>query len=90
MIESEKIKLERWVVNGEEFEVDSKYQLLEFLGSGAYGVVCSANDKTTNEMVAIKKCKSIFKSRTLAKRTLREVRILRHLHHANVCSFHLP
>ena len=35
-------------------------------------------------MVAIKKCKHIFQSRTLAKRTLREVRLLRLLDHENI------
>jgi mitogen-activated protein kinase 1/3 len=36
------------------------------------------------KMVAIKKCKLIFQSRTLAKRTLREIRLLRHLQHPNI------
>lgn len=35
-------------------------------------------------LVAIKKCKLIFESRTLAKRTLREIRLLRCLSHPNV------
>jgi serine/threonine protein kinase len=38
----------------------------------------------TDTMVAIKKCKLIFQSRTLAKRTLREIRLLRHLSHPNI------
>ena len=54
------------------------------LGAGAYGVVCAAQDSTENNVVAIKKCKKIFQSRTLAKRTLRELRLLRLFDHENV------
>lgn len=53
-------------------------------GAGAYGVVCAAQDSTENNVVAIKKCKKIFQSRTLAKRTLRELRLLRLFDHENV------
>ena len=53
-------------------------------GAGAYGVVCAAQDSTENNVVAIKKCKKIFQSRTLAKRTLRELRLLRLFEHENV------
>ena len=38
----------------------------------------------TKQLIAIKKCKNIFDSRTMAKRTLREVRLLRHISHQNV------
>lgn len=55
-----------------------------YLGAGAYGVVCAAQDTTENCVVAIKKCKKIFQSRTLAKRTLRELRLLRLLDHENI------
>jgi Protein kinase domain len=55
-----------------------------FSGAGAYGVVCAAQDSTENNVVAIKKCKKIFQSRTLAKRTLRELRLLRLFDHENV------
>jgi serine/threonine protein kinase len=54
------------------------------IGAGAYGVVCAAQDTTESCVVAIKKCKKIFQSRTLAKRTLRELRLLRLLDHENI------
>ena len=47
-------------------------------------VVCAVQDSSDNAIVAIKKCKKIFQSRTLAKRTLREVRLLRHFNHENI------
>lgn len=73
-----------WQVAGESFILESRYKVIDYLGSGAYGVVCSAHDMNDNSMVAIKKCKKIFTSRTLAKRTLREIRLLRNLNHGNV------
>ena len=47
--------------------------------------VCAAQDSTENNNIfAIKKCKKIFQSRTLAKRTLRELRLLRCFDHENI------
>lgn len=56
----------------------------DFISEGAYGVVCAASDTQENCTVAIKKCKKIFHSRTLAKRTLRELRLLRLINHDNI------
>lgn len=53
---------------------------------GAYGVVCSAIDKSTGDKVAIKKIPSIFDMVTLAKRTYREIKILKHFKHDNIIS----
>ena len=41
-------------------------------------------DSETNEMVAIKKICNVFDSKVDAKRTFRELRVLRHLDHENV------
>jgi len=73
-----------WSVLGQRFDLPIRYEVYDYLGSGAYGMVCAARDKLTGENVAIKKCKQIFQSRTLAKRTLREVRLLRFLQHENI------
>jgi len=74
----------RWQVEEECFELESCYKVIDYLGAGAYGVVCAAYDSSKKRVVAIKKCKKIFQSRTMAKRTLRELRILRLLSHENV------
>jgi len=47
-------------------------------------VVCAVQDDIEGVVVAVKKCKKIFQSRTLAKRTLREIRLLRHFSHENI------
>lgn len=66
------------------FDLPPTLHLDCFLGKGAYGFVCSAKDDETGETVAIKKLRHVFQSRTLAKRTLRELRILRLFHHPNI------
>ncbi|CAD6195575.1 unnamed protein product [Caenorhabditis auriculariae] len=56
----------------------------ENVGTGAYGVVCKAVDMRSQTKVAIKKIPRAFTANTLAKRSLREVRILRELLHENI------
>ena len=58
--------------------------LFDFSFSGAYGVVCSAVHKKTSEKVAIKKIPNAFEELTTAKRTYRELKIMRHFRHENV------
>ena len=80
----EETQLVHWKIKNETFSLDKRYSPINYLGSGAYGVVCAAYDHSLQDYVAIKKCKKIFSSRTMAKRTLREMRILRLLDHENV------
>jgi serine/threonine protein kinase len=71
-------------VIGSTFLLDERYQILDTLGSGAYGVVVSARDTRTGEVVAIKKIEKAFEHSTYTKRTLRELKIMRLLEHENV------
>lgn len=73
-----------FMVNSCKFIVDRKYSPLKTLGQGAYGVVCSAVDKTTEDKVAIKKVPKAFEDLVDAKRILREIKLLRHFDHENV------
>mmetsp|Transcript_5292 Transcript_5292/g.11769 ORF Transcript_5292/g.11769 Transcript_5292/m.11769 type:complete len:416 (-) Transcript_5292:68-1315(-) len=73
-----------YLVHGTKFEVSKRYRVLELVGQGAYGVVCAAKDELTNEYIAIKKIENAFEYITFTKRTLRELRILRHLQHENL------
>ncbi|KAJ7540509.1 hypothetical protein O6H91_10G019900 [Diphasiastrum complanatum] len=68
------------------FEIDLKYVPLKPLGKGAYGIVCSARNTEKGDKVAIKKIANAFENTTDARRTLREIRLLRHLCHENVIS----
>ncbi|KAL9367713.1 hypothetical protein Peur_038912 [Populus x canadensis] len=70
---------------GNLFEITSKYRPpITPIGRGAYGIVCSVLNSETNEKVAIKKIANAFDNYMDAKRTLREIKLLRHLDHENV------
>lgn len=72
-------------VYGNLFEVTSKYvPPVRPIGRGAYGIVCAAVNSETREEVAIKKIGNAFDNRIDAKRTLREIKLLRHMDHENV------
>lgn len=66
------------------FEIDTKYVPIKPIGRGAYGVVCSSINRETNEKVAIKKINNVFGNTIDAVRTLRELKLLRHIRHENV------
>lgn len=66
------------------WEVPNRYENLQILGSGAYGLVCSAYDKTLDLHVAIKKISNPFQTAIHAKRTYRELKLLKHMNHDNV------
>ena len=75
-------------VMGSNFAIDSRYEIIDAVGSGAYGVVVAANDKEAKEeepeQVAIKKIEKAFEHVIFTKRTLRELKIMRLLKHENV------
>ncbi|XP_057264912.1 mitogen-activated protein kinase 7 [Pezoporus wallicus] len=66
------------------FEVGDEYDVIETIGTGAYGVVSSARRRDTGQQVAIKKIPNAFDVVTNAKRTLRELKILKHFKHDNI------
>ncbi|KAL7531006.1 hypothetical protein ACHAXR_003798 [Thalassiosira sp. AJA248-18] len=66
------------------FTVDSKYSFNRVIGSGAYGVVISANDTHLNSKCAIKMVPKAFQDEIDAKRILREIKLLKHLKHENI------
>ncbi|KAF3961901.1 hypothetical protein CMV_013526 [Castanea mollissima] len=70
---------------GNLFEVTAKYRPpIMPIGRGAYGIVCSVLNSETNELVAMKKIANAFDNHMDAKRTLREIKLLRHFDHENV------
>lgn len=70
---------------GNLFEVTAKYRPpIMPIGRGAYGIVCSVLNSETKEMVALKKIANAFDNYMDAKRTLREIKILRHFDHENI------
>ena len=67
-----------------------KYEVIDPVGSGAYGVVVAAKDTTIEDenanLVAIKKIEKAFEHKVFTLRTLRELKIMRLLDHENVLS----
>lgn len=74
----------RTELNRTVWEVPEKYQDLSPIGTGAYGQVCSATNTTNGEQVAIKKLSRPFQTTMHAKRSFRELKLLRHMDHENV------
>ncbi|XP_065571935.1 mitogen-activated protein kinase 14-like isoform X3 [Artemia franciscana] len=71
-------------LNKTQWEIPMRYQMLTPVGSGAYGQVCSAVDTKSGTKVAIKKLARPFQTAIHAKRTYRELRLLKHMNHENV------
>jgi mitogen-activated protein kinase 15 len=68
-----------------EQHVLERYDLIQKLGKGAYGIVWKAIDKKYKQMVALKKVFDAFHNATDAQRTYREVMFLQELNgHENI------
>ena len=67
--------------------VTRKYEVVQKLGKGAYGIVWRAQDKKTRETVALKKIFDTFQNATDAQRTYREIMFLEKMHgHEHIIS----
>ncbi|KAK7102068.1 mitogen-activated protein kinase 14-like [Littorina saxatilis] len=71
-------------LNKTVWEVPARYQMLSPIGVGAYGQVVSSYDQESDTKVAIKKLARPFQTAIHAKRTYRELRMLKHMNHENV------
>lgn len=62
------------------------FELISFIGRGSYGLVALARRVTVlpgeEPLVAIKQCLDVFSSLLMAKRHLRELRVLRRMRHS--------
>lgn len=77
-------KFAHFMVCGNLFEVDAKYNPIKPIGKGAYGIVCSARNADNDEKIAIKKIGNAFDNVIDARRVLREIKLLRHMSHENI------
>jgi len=57
----------------------TKFEVIQKLGKGAYGIVWKVRDKESNEVVALKKIFGAFQNATDAQRTFREIIFLQEL-----------
>lgn len=67
------------------FEVGMEnFQKIEKIGEGTYGVVYKAKDKTTGQMVALKKIRLDTESEGVPSTAIREISLLKELDHPNI------
>ncbi|RLN89567.1 hypothetical protein BBJ28_00020668 [Nothophytophthora sp. Chile5] len=70
-----------FMTSNTRFEIPSSFEYVKTIGSGAYGVVISATNAQSGKTVAIKNIQRAFDDLTDAKRIVREIKLMRHLHH---------
>lgn len=82
-----------YMVMDTKFEIEKKYEIIDLIGYGAYGIVVAAKDTSLadtgkegaeSNLVAIKKIVKAFEHRVFSLRTYRELKIQRLLEHENV------
>jgi serine/threonine protein kinase len=62
----------------------TRYQKLEKLGEGTYGVVYKAKDLNTGHIVALKKIRLELEDEGVPSTSIREISVLKELQHANI------
>jgi mitogen-activated protein kinase 1/3 len=86
MVDKEKnlTKLTTLPKSFQDWEVGTNYEIIKQIGSGSYGYVVEATQKSSGKKVAIKRLNKIFDDVVDCKRILREVALLRNLSHHNL------
>ena len=72
---------------GQDFILNKHFHLTSKIGRGSHGLICSSTYSEASEetTVAIKKIPNVFANKQSCKRTLRELKLLRHLRgHPNI------
>jgi serine/threonine protein kinase len=64
----------------------SDFQVIQQIGRGSYGTVMAARHMADDQVIAIKRIEDPFSHRSVARQTLRELKILRLLKHENIIS----
>ena len=70
-----------------EFDTDaglSKYERLEKIGEGTYGMVFKVRNKASNEILALKKIKIDSEDEGVPSTSIREISLLKELTHPNI------
>jgi cyclin-dependent kinase len=61
-----------------------KYQKLEKIGEGTYGVVYKAKNRMTEEIVALKRIRLEAEDEGIPSTAIREISLLKELRHPNI------
>jgi len=68
----------------DDFEITSRFSMLEKIGEGTYGTVYKAICHSTGKHVAIKKIKIMYDEEGVPATALREISLLKEINHINV------
>ncbi|CCF59514.1 hypothetical protein KAFR_0H01040 [Kazachstania africana CBS 2517] len=74
------LQTNRTIYESTKFSIPNRYEVVEVLGKGSYGIVCSVRDKSNSNpetLLAIKKITNIFQREILLKRAIRELKFLK-------------
>ena len=61
-----------------------RYQKLEKIGEGTYGVVYKAKDKTNGQIIALKRIRLEAEDEGIPSTAIREISLLKELRHPNI------
>jgi cyclin-dependent kinase len=61
-----------------------RYQKMEKIGEGTYGVVYKAKDRVTGEIIALKKIRLEAEDEGIPSTAIREISLLKELQHPNI------
>ena len=61
-----------------------RYQKLDKVGEGTYGIVYKAKDKVTGEILALKKIRLDAEDEGIPSTAIREISLLKELQHPNI------
>ena len=64
-----------------------RYQKLEKVGEGTYGIVYKAKDRMTGEIVALKKIRLEAEDEGIPGTAIREISLLKELQHQNIVRY---
>jgi cyclin-dependent kinase len=64
-----------------------KYQKLEKIGEGTYGVVYKAKNRMTEEIVALKRIRLEAEDEGIPSTAIREISLLKELRHPNIVRY---
>ena len=68
-------------------QIKERYEKLEKIGEGTYGVVYKAKDTVTRDLVALKKIRLENEEEGMPSTAMREISILKELQHPNIVEY---